>query len=110
MSMGEFIGEMLIGILISYTSYQIGWKSNLNFLHRYHWNKVAEGDLKPFAKKMGLGGLVAGLSIFFMPLVNWLTGAQFGYYLGLAGIVIGVVMMLYTVLHYNGTPFGRAAK
>lgn len=110
MSMGEFFGELLIGALLIYTSYQIGWKENIGCLHAYHWRNIPQEEQKPFCRKMGIGGMAVGVGIFCMPLLNVTIGFDVGYYLGLAAILLGCGMMAYTVLHDNGMLFAFRKK
>ncbi len=110
MTIGEFAGELLIGLLLIGTSYQIGWKENISLLHSYHWRNISQEDRKPFAQKMGIGGMIVGLGIFCMPILNWLLGHEIGYYLGLVAVLVGCVFMGYTVIRYNGFLFAPRKK
>lgn len=103
MSWEECIFEILVGIFLIYIGYQIGWKENIRFLHGYHYVNVSEENRRPFTKKMGIGGVLVGVGIFVMPMINGLIGFEWGYYIGLAVMAVGVILMVYTVIRYNGS-------
>lgn len=103
MSFAEWIVEILVGVLILYVSYQVGWKGNIRLLHGYHYLNVSSQNIQPFSRNMGIGGVIVGLGIAGMPIINWLTKWDFGYYIGLGAVVIGVIWMACTVIKYNGT-------
>ncbi len=104
------MGELLIGALLIYTGYQIGWKENIHFLHPYHWRNIPQENQKSFCRKMGMGSVAVGLGIFCMPLLNATIGFNVGYYLGCAAILLGCGFMAYTVLRYNGSLFAFHKK
>lgn len=110
MTMEEFWVELLLGAFLLFTSFQIGWKENLHLIHSYHYRNVAPEDLSQFARKLGLAGLIVGVGIMLMPIMNRLADFELGYYLGLAAIVIGIILMLYTIIKYNGSIFGLRRK
>ena len=108
--MEELLVEVVLGLFILYFSYEIGWKGNIRLLHSYHYVHVSQEDSKPFSRKMGIGGLMTGGGILFMPILNRLIGHNTGYWLGLVAILAGIVMMAWTVVRYNGSLFGLRKK
>lgn len=102
MSFEECMFEILVGIFLIYIGYQIGWRGNIRLLHSYHYLNVSEQDVKPFTQKVGIGTIVIGAGILVMPLINWLIGSEIGYYIGAASMAIGVILMICTIIKYNG--------
>ena len=102
MSLAEWFVEILVGMLILYVSYQVGWKGNVRLLHGCHYLNVSSRNIQPFTRKMGIGGVIVGFGIVSMPIINWLTKWDLGYYMGLGAVVIGVIWMACTVIKYNG--------
>ncbi len=110
MSMEEWIVEGVLGLFILYMGYQIGWKENLRLLHGYHYRNVSDADKKPFARKMGVGNMLVGAGILAMPLGNLAFGHDIGYYAGIVLALVGVCLMIWTVIRYNGTLFAFCRK
>ncbi len=86
----------------------INMKGNISSLHSYHRNRVADEDIKPFGKKVGLGTVICGIScIFFgaMLLVYELTENDLFSLLGTAGLIIGlavgITISLLAINKYN---------
>ena len=55
MELEELIVEIVIGLFLLFTSYQIGIKENITLLHGYHYTQLDPKDKKVFTKKIGIG-------------------------------------------------------
>lgn len=100
-----------LGILISVIGV-LNMKGNISSLHSYHRHRVAEEDVKPFGKAVGLGTLICGLScIFFgiMLLIYDLTERDLFSLLGTAGLLcglaVGIVISVKAIIKYNKSLF-----
>lgn len=102
MSKEAFMIQMILGIFIIFISYQIGWKGNIRLIHSYHYINIAQNDIPIFTKKMGIGGMFVGIGIFFMPILNLVFHGNIGYYIALFSTAVGMIIMLWTILKYNG--------
>ena len=85
MELEELIVEIVIGLFLLFTSYQIGIKEN-----------------KVFTKKIGIGTLLVSIGILVMPIINLISHSELGYYIGLILIVVGVFYIIFIIVKYNG--------
>ena len=51
MELEELIVEIVIGLFLLFTSYQIGIKENITLLHGYHYTQLDPKDKKVFYQK-----------------------------------------------------------
>ena len=86
----------------------INMRGNISSLHSYHRHRVAEEDIKPFGRKVGLGTIICGASCIFygaMLLVFELTGRELFSLIGVAGLMVGlavgIVISLVAINKYN---------
>ena len=97
MELEELIVEIVIGLFLLFTSYQIGIKENITLLHGYHYTQLDPKDKKVFTKKIGIGTLLVS-----MPIINLISHSELGYYIGLILIVVGVFYIIFIIVKYNG--------
>lgn len=95
MELEELIVEIVIGLFLLFTSYQIGIKENITLLHGYHYTQLDPKDKKVFTKKIGIGTLLVSIGILVMPIINLISHSELGYYIGLILIVVGVFYIIY---------------
>ena len=102
MELEELIVEIVIGLFLLFTSYQIGIKENITLLHGYHYTQLDPKDKKAFTKKLGIGTLLVSIGILVMPIINLISHSELGYYIGLTLIVVGVFYIIFIIVKYNG--------
>ena len=102
MELEELIVEIVIGLFLLFTSYQIGIKENITLLHGYHYTQLDPKDKKVFTKKIGIGTLLVSIGILVMPIINLISHSELGYYIGLILIVVGVFYIIFIIVKYNG--------
>ena len=95
MELEELIVEIVIGLFLLFTSYQIGIKENITLLHGYHYTQLDPKDKKVFTKKIGIGTLLVSIGILVMPIINLISHSELGYYIGLILIVVGVFYIIF---------------
>ena len=78
MELEELIVEIVIGLFLLFTSYQIG------------------------IKEIGIGTLLVSIGILVMPIINLISHSELGYYIGLILIVVGVFYIIFIIVKYNG--------
>jgi hypothetical protein len=96
MELEELIVEIVIGLFLLFTSYQIGIKENITLLHGYHYTQLDPKD------KIGIGTLLVSIGILVMPIINLISHSELGYYIGLILIVVGVFYIIFIIVKYNG--------
>ena len=102
MELEELIVEIVIGLFLLFTSYQIGIKENITLLHGYHYTQLDPKDKKVFTKKIGIGTLLVSIGILVMPIINLISHSELGYYIGLILIFAGVFYIIFIIVKYNG--------
>ena len=103
--MGDVIGPIIIGVLISALGI-MNMKGNISSLHWYHRQRVSPDDVKPFAKKVGLGTLIIGIAIIIFglfSLITYLTEIEVYTIIGAALLIPAVIvgLSLYAIIKYN---------
>ena len=76
-------------------------RGNIYTIHWYNRRRVSEADAPRYGKAMGFGTLIMGLSITLTAILQIIFDLKFIYYLTLAGVVIGLAVMLYAQFKYN---------
>ena len=105
--MTEIIIGILVGLLLIFLGYRIGWKYDIKLVHGYHYVNVAPQDKPKFCRLLGIGNLIVGGGCLLSAVLNYALGGKVGYYLGAVVIAIGIIEMLFTIIKYNGSLFGR---
>ena len=87
-------------------------RGDISSLHSYHRSRVKEEDVKPFGKLVGIGTVVAGISIIIMGVLTGIAIALekelftvIGTVFLFVGLPIGICIMFYAMKKYNGGIF-----
>ena len=95
---------LIIGIL--------NLKGNISMVHSYHIENIEPEDKLKFAKLMGIGMIVIGVSLFVagvaMLLSNIFTNDLFmiiNIVITIVGFIIGMIICIYSIKKYNKTIF-----
>lgn len=91
---------LLLGVCIIVFSV-INLKENANTVYWYNRTKVKEKDLKKYAKTIGLGSLIMGISFSVTAILQMILHLENLYYISLCGLIIGLIIMLYAQFKYN---------
>ena len=100
----DSIGSVIVGIIcialgISHR------KGNLSLLHSYHKKRVAEEDLLPFGKLVGLGLITIGIALILSGILSFLAYSVIANAALIIGLVIGFVIIFYAMKKYNNGVF-----
>ncbi len=105
--MPVFIGTFIFGMLCIVLGI-LNMKGNISSIHSYHRNRLSEEDIRPFGRGVGLGTVIVGGSIIAYGALfalsealkrEWIT--LVGVAVLLAGIAVGLVISLRTIIKYN---------
>ena len=96
------VGLLLVALGVS------NRKGNINSLHRYHRHRVAQEDILPFGKRVGLGTILAGAAVAVAG-VFALAAQQLqlpvletaGSVLVVPGLAVGLGISLHAIIKYN---------
>ncbi len=83
------IGAALIccGLLI--------WKkTRIDLIHSYHFKRVAEENKLAYSAAMGKGILLMGIGVLLTGLINYTTGAAFGWICFAIFFIFGLILVL----------------
>lgn len=105
--MTEIIIGILVGLLLIFLGYRIGWKYDIKLVHGYHYVNVAPQDKPKFCRLLGIGNLIVGGGCLLMAIFSYALSGNVGCWLGAVVIVLGIIEMLFTIIKYNGSLFGR---
>ncbi len=76
-------------------------RGNISSIHWYNRTRITEETRKPYGKLMGIATLVIAISLMLTGLFLLLIENQLVHFIGVAGCIIGVVIMLYAQFKYN---------
>lgn len=96
----EYIILCVLGICVFFLGI-FTYQGNISFIHWYNRWKVKEEDTKKYAKIMGIGTIIMGISITITSVLQAIFDIESLWYLLLFGIVIGLIFMIYGMLKYN---------
>ena len=105
--MTENVMTLIFGALIGILGI-INMTGNVSSLHSYHRHRVSEADRKPFARRVGIGTLIIGISlvaksIFYMLYAS--TGLARYEFIGLTTLIvcmlIGLAITFFAMIKYN---------
>ena len=105
--MSEFLMTAVVGVVCIVIGI-MNMRGNISMLHSYHRNRVAEEDILPFGKRVGIGMIIVGISIIFfsaLSAVTLKTGNQLFMIIGsvvmIIGMAVGFVIMFHAMKKYN---------
>lgn len=96
----ENVFSLVLGICMIVLS-SVNLKGNASTIHWYNRKKVSKENEKPYAKIMGFGTLIIGISFVITSILEMIYNIENLYYISLAGIVIGIIFMTYAQIKYN---------
>lgn len=83
-------------------------KGNINSIHSYHRHRVSEENKAIFGKLMGAGTIACSVGIILFGVLSLLSEVQdkpvllsIGSFSAIAGLLIGVGIMVYATMKYN---------
>lgn len=96
----EYVSMIVIGILIcSLGIFNI--QGNIASIHWYNRRKVSKEDQLPYARLMGIGTFIIGITMILSACIQTLGNIELGAQMILIGIVIGLTIMIYAQYKYN---------
>ena len=103
----ENIFSAIIGILCIVLGV-LNCKGNISLLHSYHRKRVAEEDILPFGRLVGIGMIIVGIALIFMGCLMWIANvlqenvyANIGTIGLIVGLVVGLSLTFYAMIKYN---------
>ncbi len=105
--MAAYIGTFLVGIVCVILGIS-NMRGNISSLHSYHRARVAEEDIKPFGRLVGLGTVICGVAV--MAYGGFLAAAihtekeifaTLGTAVMIAGLAVGLIISFYAMKKYN---------
>lgn len=96
----DYISLLVFGILLSV----LGWfnyKGNISSIHWYNRRRVLPEDVPAYGKAMGTGTMIIGTALLLTAILQMLFNKEVLYFITVAGILIGLAVMLYAQIRYN---------
>lgn len=97
----------LVGMVVIFLGIK-NMRGNISSLHSYHRNRVAEEDILPFGKKVGLGTIIIGIGIIVFSILSAITFytendlfITIGTVIMIASIVVGCFISFRAMIKYN---------
>ncbi len=92
----------LVGVALIVTGLIVWKKEKISLLHDYHYDKVTEENKKSFCALSGAGLSVMGAGLAATAVLLALTESAWNFVALAAGFAIGLLMLVYAGMKYNG--------
>ena len=76
-------------------------RGDISTIHWYNRLRISKDDIPKYGKAMGLGSLVMGVSIVLTAVLQMIFDAEVLSYLIVAGVIVGLGIVLYAQFKYN---------
>ncbi len=96
----DSIEQLAIGALLSALGI-FNMRGNIASIHWYNRRKVTKENQKPYCLCVGLGTLIIGASMIASGIIQAFVGIEAGSIFIAIGVVIGLVLILYSQFKYN---------
>lgn len=96
----DSLGLLGLGVIISILGI-FNLRGNIASIHWYNRRKVSKEDQLPYCRCVGLGTLIIGASMIIAGVVQAVFTAEAGAVIIVAGMIVGLVMILYAQFKYN---------
>ena len=103
----NYIVPVLLGILCIVIGI-LNMKGNVSSLHSYHRRRVAEQDIRPFGRLVGLGTVIIGATVILFGAMSFISEQLkmpiftiVGTVIMIVGIVVGLGLNIYAMIKYN---------
>ena len=97
--MSDSIVMLVLGVLITALGI-ININGNISTLHWYHRKRIAESDIPAFGKAVGTGTVIIGAGLIVSGVLSLLK-IKFAEIILIAGVIVGLPIMLYAIIKYN---------
>ncbi len=91
---------LLVGILLLVMGF-VNMTGNISSIHAYNRRKVKEEDIPKYGKTVGAGTAIVGAGAIVKFVLDILGLPAHGEYAFLAGLLIGLALLLYGQFKYN---------
>ena len=105
--MSSFLTAFIVGVVCIVLGAS-NMRGNISSLHSYHRSRVAEEDVLPFGRRVGLGTIIIGVAIIIfgaLSAVTLKTDNQLFMIIGsvvmIIGIAVGLIIAFCAMKKYN---------
>lgn len=102
--MREYLPLLILGLLLAAVSVP-NLMGRAGALHRYDRSRVSEENVPVYGRIMGTGTLVMGASIAVAAIGMMIFRTDAFFFLIAGGFVVGLAIILYAQIKYNGRRF-----
>ncbi|MBO7214373.1 MAG: hypothetical protein J6V66_02635 [Clostridia bacterium] len=103
----ELITVLVIGVALIVIGI-LNFKGNIKTMHAYHRKRVKEEDILPYGRLVGIGTMIAGVSIMIVGSGGYVSDVTGNKVYGLVSAIVGValialalVLIIYAMIKYN---------
>lgn len=96
----KYISLLIMGILAVALSIP-NLMGSVVTIHWYNRRKVSEADAPAYAKAVGFGTLIMGVSIILTAVLQMIFDSENIFYLIIAGITVGLAVIVHAQFKYN---------
>lgn len=96
----EYIILLILGVCFIILGI-VNIKGNISSIHWYNRRKITQETSKQYGKAMGIGSVIIGLSMSITAILQMIFKIETLWYIAVAGIIIGLIFMLYGQTKYN---------
>lgn len=105
--MSSFLTTFIVGVVCIVLGAS-NMRGNISSLHSYHRSRVAEEDVLPFGRRVGLGTIIIGVAIIIFGALDAVTiktdnqiFVTVGTVIMIIGIAVGLIIAFCAMKKYN---------
>ena len=105
--MSSFLTTFIVGVVCIVLGVS-NMRGNISSLHSYHRSRVAEEDVLPFGRRVGLGTIIIGVTIVIFSVLSAVTlktdnqiFVTVGTVIMIIGIAVGLIIAFCAMKKYN---------
>lgn len=96
----EYTVLLIFGIIITILGI-FNFKGNITSIHWYNRLKITKENMREYGKFMGIGTFIIGICMTITAILQMIFNIESIWYITVAGIVVGLIFMIYAQFKYN---------
>ncbi|MGL4736053.1 MAG: DUF3784 domain-containing protein [Cellulosilyticaceae bacterium] len=96
---------VIMALVFIYMGWRMWKKEQITLIHRYHYQKVAKEDRKPYVEQIGKATILIGIGILSEGVIGFVSGTAYGWICFGICFALALIKMYKAQKKYNGSLF-----